>query len=438
MRPGICLALVTGIALTLSGCGGGNDDNSDRVVNRDPPQGASYQPALSISPYKDQLVRCPLIERSADACRLSTLPYIGQATASPTKADIMARVVVSHAWMGTRFSQLLDEMPDDIYQLFGSVTAVVIGADIRPSYYWGTTGAIYLDPADLWLTAAERNTISREPDYRSEFARELNFVSLGRSVVGNNYAWDYYPLDGTVDSRPLSAIVKPMASLLFHELAHANDFIPPGLMHLVAPGNRPGDQANAFFDDLPSVDLADRMPLNSAVLYGLAAVMYRGDKASDAQKALLAEFVGLSFGSDGANDPYAYSTIFEDTAMLFEEVMMKHHFGVDREIAFTDAPPEDAFCDAYVVRWGVRNRIGDPLVKTRAELITQQLLDRNDVSAYFNHLPSPTPMVTGKDWCANLAEFGGASAKGQQKVRPRPLRPDDRLPHRAHDHHTHF
>src|SRR5690606_5537074 len=105
MRPGICLALVTGIALTLSGCGGGNDDNSDRVVNRNPPQGANYQPALSISPYKDQLVHCPLIERSADACRLSTLPYIGQATTSPTKADIMARVVVSHAWMGTRFSQ---------------------------------------------------------------------------------------------------------------------------------------------------------------------------------------------------------------------------------------------------------------------------------------------------------------------------------------------
>jgi len=424
MRTGFCFSFLTALALLLSGCGDG-DDNRDTGPN--PPQGSSssYQVAVVSSPYRDHLVKCALIEQASSACRLSTLPYVGQTTANPTKADIMARVIVSHGWMATRFSQLLDQLPEDIYQLFGSITVVVIGAEIRPSYYWGATGAIYLDPADLWLTAAERDTISRVPDYRSDFARELNFVNLGRSVIGNNYAWDYYPLDGEETSRPLSAIVKPMASLLFHELAHANDFVPPGLMYRVNSNNRPLDQANAFHADTPSVELSNRNPLSSHLLYDLAAVMYKGSKATANQKAVTAEQVGYNFANDGANDIYAYSAIYEDTAMLFEELMMKHHFSVDREIAFTDAPPQNAYCDAYVVRWGVRNRIGDPLVKSRAELIARQLLDRTDVTIYFNNLPSPTPMVAGKDWCANLAEFGGVSANSLQKAQPHYLRPDD-------------
>ncbi len=428
---GMCMAL-----LALSGCGGSGDSGSKFNPNQ---PSSDYHPAVSISPYKDVLVRCATIERASDACRLSRLPFIGQTGVQPTKAEIMSRVVVSHDWMGTRFSQLLDALPEDIHRLFGSVTAVVIGADIRPSYYWAATGAIYLDPADLWLTASERDTISRAPDFRSDFARELNFLSLGRYVVGNNYAWDYYPLDGTASSRPLSAIVRPMAALLFHELAHANDFIPPSRLHQVNSNNRPAEQVNAFIEHLPSVDLASRMPLTSAMLYDLAKVMYQGDKASNAQKLLDAQTVGAHFASDGANETYAYSSMYEDTAMLFEEVMMKYHFNVDREIAFTDAPTTaDAYCDAYMVRWGVRNRVADPLIQARAAMVVSQLLNRTDVSAYFANLPATRPMVNGKDWCANLSEYtaSGAAKASLRTPEPRP-RPDDLNPRREHPH-THL
>lgn len=399
---------------TAAGCGGGSNNDSGRV-----PLYGEFRPAVSNATYSDELVACATIETSSRACRLERLPFIGQETANPTKANIMARVIVTHPWMAQRFEEFLGQMPDDIYQLFGSVTTIVIGADIRPSYYWAVTGAIYLDPADLWLTSAERSTVSKAPDYRSEFARELDFASPARYVQGNNYAWDNYSLNSTVASRPLSSIVRPMAALLFHELAHANDFIPPALMAYVDPDNTPLAQAIAFQNDSASVSLYNQSPLNSEMLMGLADVMFSGEDATAAQKLLDAETVGLEFGADGASDDYAYASLFEDSAMLFEEVMMKYHFNVDREIAFTDAPfSELDDCSAYVVRWGKRNRIGEPSIKARAEIVVRQLLDRNDVAIYFSDLPNSTNMLNGVDWCANLGLFGGNNTGMQKQSQP--------------------
>lgn len=432
----MALALV----LLTSACGGsGSSKGTDTPGNiTNPLVDGDFRPAASNSEYKNVLVNCINTEQASQACRLSRLPFIGQQTDSPTKADIMERVIVSHPWMATRFSQLLDEMPDDIYLLFRGTTGIAIGADIRPSYYWAATGAIYLDPADLWLTASERNTVSQSPDYRADFARELAFSSLWRYVQGNDYAWDYYALDGQVSSRSLSAIVKPMAALLFHELAHANDFIPPALMAQVNSQNTPLDQAIDFEDLNISIDLAERAPLNSAMWYGLAEVMFDGEDATTAQKALTAETVGLEFEIDGASDDYAYASLFEDTAIMFEEVMMKYHFNVDRELAFTDAPfTADASCSAYVVRWGYRNRIGAPGVKARAEIIVQQLLDPAEVSSYFATLPAPHAMTTGMDWCENLSTVGSGNNANIQKMSRQPLRASDLRQPDRHSH-SHF
>lgn len=426
--------------LLITACGGsGNSGNNGIPDNPNkPPADGDFRPAVTSSAYKDVLVNCINTEQASNACRLSRLPFIGQETASPTKADIMARVIVSHPWMAERFSQLLDQMPGDIFLLFRGVTGIAIGADIRPSYYWAATGAIYLDPADLWLSASERNTVSKSPDFRADFARELAFISLWRYVEGSDYAWDYYSLDGPISSRSISAVVKPMAALLFHELAHANDFIPPARMAQVNNQNSPLQQAIAFENDNISNDLNSRAPLHSDMWFELAEVMFEGEDATTALKSLTAETVGLEFEIDGASDDYAYASLFEDTAMLFEEVMMKRHFDVDRELAFTDAPfIEDAECSAYVVRWGYRNWIGNPLVKSRAEIVVQQLLDRNNVADYFAAIPAPHAMTKGLDWCANLTNFGSGNNSNIQKMSRHPLRPTDlRLPDR-HSH-SHF
>ena len=431
-----CQSLV--IIALLAACGGsaGNSSTSfggnisviDSGNNNAVTDGV-FRPAVADSPYKSTIVDCVKIvnDHPVTNCKLNVLPFIGQNTNSPTKADIMAQTIVSHPWMAARFEQLLNQMPQDIFLLFRGVTAVVIGADIRPSHYRSDSGAIYLDPADLWLNASERATISKKEDFRSGFSNGLAFRSLWRYVLGKTDAFGYFPLDGPISSRSISDIVRPMADLLFHELAHANDFMPPAYVAQVNPQLTPPAAIDALASSRVSTGLTLQAPLNSQMQFGLAQVMFYGAKATETQKRLLPEQVGLDFSIDGANDSYNYSSQFEDTAMLFEEIMMKYHYNADRELAFTDAPPATgATCANYVVRWGVRNRAGDPQVKARAQLIVQKLLGVNNTSAYFANLPTPKSMLTGVDWCSNLTAFGRES--GMQKMSFEPIPERNLLP----------
>mgnify|MGYP003553648092 FL=1 len=145
------------VVSVLTGCGGGGGgssaanfgDNISTPVTNTPTDGV-LRPSVANSVYSADIVNCVKIvnDDPVTSCKLSVLPFIGQHNNLPTKADILAKTVVSHPWMTTRFSQVLDQMPKDIFLLFRGVTAVVIAADIRPSHYRSDTGAIYLDPAD--------------------------------------------------------------------------------------------------------------------------------------------------------------------------------------------------------------------------------------------------------------------------------------------------
>ncbi|GGY77211.1 hypothetical protein GCM10011613_22160 [Cellvibrio zantedeschiae] len=432
-----CQSFAVVVLLAACGGGGGSDGSSSgpfgsnisvNNTGNNVPDG-TFRPAVANSPYSSQIVNCVKIvnDNPVNECKLSTLPFIGQKTSSPTKADILAQTVVSHPWMATRFEQLLDQMPKDIFLLFRGVTAVVIGADIRPSHYRSDSGAIYLDPADLWLNASERATISKVEDFRSGFSNGLAFRSLWRYVQGNKYAYEYYDLDGPISSRTIGDIVRPMAALLFHELAHANDFMPPAYVAQVNPQVTPLSAIEALGNARISTGLTAQSPLNSEMQFSLARVMYRGVTATDAQKRLSAEQVGLDFAIDGASDSYNYSSQYEDAAMLFEEVMMKYHYNVDRELAFTDAPPATgASCANYVVRWGVRNRIGEPLVKSRAQIVVNKLLGVNDTAVYFAALPAPRSMRLGVDWCNNLTAASREGSMQKMSFEPMPAR--DLLP----------
>lgn len=272
-----CQSLV--IVALLAACGGGGGGSSSGSFGSNisttnsggTPTDGDFRPAKADSAYKSEIVNCVKIvkDNPVSSCKLSSLPFIGQKTSSPTKADILAQTVVSHPWMATRFEQLLDQMPQDIFLLFRGVTAVVIGADIRPSHYRSDTGAIYLDPADLWLNASERATISKAEDYRSGFSNGLAFRSLWRYVQGKADAFGYFPLDGPISSRSINDIVRPMADLLFHELAHANDFMPPAYVGQVNPQLTP----SAAIDSLASVRISSgltmQVPLNSQMQFGL-------------------------------------------------------------------------------------------------------------------------------------------------------------------------
>jgi hypothetical protein len=417
------------ILLLLSACSGGGGTSADigpGGTNPDLSDVTVFRPG---SPYAAVLKDCALAEDKAGLCSMVTLPLIGQDASSPSVADVMDRVLVSHPWMGTRFEEVLNQLPADLLGLFKGVTAIVIDSDIRPSFYLNEPAAIYLDPANLWLTNEEKVTISRAADFRSDFGADLQFVSLWRYVKDNAYAYRSYSLSGS-ETRQLGDILYPVARLLYHELAHANDFLPPAWQASLDRQLTPYAATLTLADESVSAHLEAALPLTSTLWRNLALVLFRGVPATTAQKIASAALVGTEFAGDVANDAYGYASIREDVAMLFEEAMMKYHFDVDRDIAFSDLPTTSVpACDDYLVQWGNRNRLGDPTVKLRAALVSGELLPAADLSAYFAGLPAPTPMTSNLGWCSNLT-LGAVTTLGlqsQREIGPEQLR-QDRLP----------
>lgn len=406
----------------LASCGGGGSNKEEGLGNT-----KVYK---SSSPYANALKPCIQAEEIEDSCLLSSLPLIGMEVDNPSIDDIMDFVVVSHNWMGQRFEQVLAELSEDILTLLKGVTAIVIDDDIRPSYYTTLTGAIYLDPANLWLTNSEKATINQKADFRSGFSDPLQFRSLWRYVDEGEYAYQSYSLSGT-EERQLEDIILRIAALLFHELAHANDFFPPDTVDTLSRNQSVVSAASNLVNQRISTRLysssAENSPLVSATMYSLAGVMYRGEEPSTADLSILGDEVGEAFEVDEASDDYAYTSIFEDVAMAFEEAMMKHHFNIDRDMAFTSAPEDPDNCDEYIVEWGTRNRIGDTNVKARAQWITGEILPNANLSQFFQNLPVPQALTNGVDWCSAIDLNISSKPALSKPTQPRNIPETDQL-----------
>ncbi len=396
------IVLAAALAL-MTGCGGSHSGPLSAGALDD------------VTPYRERgvyvqvLKQCATTENAAASCALQTLPTIGMETPAPTVDDIMNRLLVSHPWMGARFEQLLTGFPEDLLQLFGAVTAVVIDADIRPSYYLDGTGAIYLDPQNLWLTTAEKDVISTTPDYRLAFADPMAFRSYWQYVKDGKPVNDYkLSSDG---SRTLSDIEPRMAALLFHELAHANDLFPPALA-AVADRSLPFFRAvSSVYPERPSTYLSSFEGLESEQMRRVANILYRGFEPDSADRQITAGMIGSYFEPDAANDDYAYYSQYEDLAMLFEESMMKLHYGMDRDLAFVTPPrTEKPRCDDYVIGWGVRNRIAVDQVTARAQWVVEQLLPAREYGDFFTDLGDSSPLPEGAGWCGYLSD-------GQEQVK---------------------
>ena len=273
------------------GCGGVDSGSSGDAATRPPPTLENTKPFVADGPYSAVLKPCISAASTEDSCTLTDLPLLDMEAGAPDIDSIMQRVVVSHNWMGQNFEQTLAVLPAEIIQLMSGVTAIVIDDDTRPAYYSGLTGAIYLDSAYLWLTNEEKATVTTKEDYRSHFSDELAFRSLARYVKDDDYAYGYYPLDGS-EERTISDIRYPLARLLLHELAHANDFFPPAAIGSLDPNLTLVEASQALSDERVSEQLTALWPLTSETMLALARVMFRGEPATDEQKALTAAEVG--------------------------------------------------------------------------------------------------------------------------------------------------
>jgi hypothetical protein len=348
---------------------------------------SNIHPYIVNSPYAGVLKKC-VTAAPYQSCTLNELPPLGMLSSPPDLDDIMGRVVVSHNWMGKRFKDVLEDMPDDLYYLFGALTAVVIDDDIRPSYYNPRTGAIYLDPGYLWLSETERSVINPKEDFRGEYIRRMAYQPVWRYTGGPK-----------ATKRTLQTIKLDMAQLLFHELAHANDIFPPATYASVDPSLRIEVVIDRLYDDFPSTQLLTHAPLQSTMMYHLAGILYRGNNASSTDRAITAEQVGAYFEPDGSNDDYNYSSQYEDVAMLFEEAMMKRHFNLDRDVGFVNAT-NSPYCNDYILGWGMRNRLGVEKVKQRARWVVAQLLPaESNYDEWFDSLPEARALPTGVGWC---------------------------------------
>jgi len=364
--------------------------------------------AVTASRYSEVIQDCVFSPERSSPCTMQTLPLIGQEVADPTIDDIMGRVAVSDEWMGTRFRELLEIMPTEILTLCKPITGIVISGNIRPSKYRLTTGAIYIDPKDLWFNNEEKATVDQSADYRSSYGLDLQFLAPWRYVLGDSYAFS--GVDWTDESRTMDDIKYKMAQLLFHELAHANDFIPYDKIDGLSSSKTVIEEIAAALDDTVSARIEATYPLTSQVLIDLAQVRFKGEVSTQTQKDLTPEEVADEFKTDLATDTYSYLTKYEDFAMIFEELMMDYHFGVKRDLGITTYPQGDnVLANEYLVAWGVRNRIADPLLRDKALFAVSNILPDLDLATFLDTLPTPVELEPGAGWLDAIAV--GATAK---------------------------
>ncbi len=405
--------LVLGFSAAVSSCGGGYEAGGSGNPFAPTLFSGVFAPTVTVMPvnpagqYATVLADCAYSSTRSFSCTFGDLPLLGQSQTLLTVDNVMDRVVVSHDWMGQRFREVLQTLPQEAVQLFQGVTAIVIASDIIPSFYFRATAAIYLDARFLWLTLGELATIVDEQDFRSGFGEDLSFTAPWRLL--NNGAQIVRGADpnggssSTPTERLLDDIRLPLAYLLLHELAHANDFLPPQVQGGLRNDLPVLDVVDSFVGQRISDQLVTGFPLLSTVWFELAAVKFLGEQASAAQIALNPQMVGDAFKTDGATMPYGFTTQFEDLATLFDELMLLYLFDVIRDNAITDKPAVPSSNDNdYIVAWGQRSRIKDALVKQRALFIEERILPNLDLSVFVAGLDDPIEMRIGEGWLDNL------------------------------------
>jgi len=401
----------------------------------------AYKPAGA---YASVLQRCaydPQLQWTGagkNTCTLATLPFLAQDTGGnePTVAQIMDRVVVSHDWMGAVFEQFIGRADMvDVRRLLNGVTAIVIGAHVRPSFYFGLTGAIYLDADNFWLTPEQRDVIDETPDFRSDFDHDLGYSSVWRYVQNGQNIFLFFPPDTRL-SRSVDYLVFESAWLLYHELGHAGDFLPPALRGSLNTNATAWDNISPRFGamQLPSDVLAQQLPLTSIIMRGLAQVKFAGVVADATQRAYTPQQVGDFFRADRASDEYNYSTTREDIAMLFEEFMMARNHEIRRDVAITDKITPTTTSNTLIVRWGQRGRCGAATVQPRVKIAVQSIAPWIDATLV-DSLAAPLDMRAGDSWSANLIlPAPPGLAKAQTLSGPRAQEADVWLLRRAQHH----
>ena len=351
------------------------------------------------SPYADALEKCVYSNTTTEYCTLGELPFLGSVNPTPTIDQVMDRLLVTHDWMGERFRTFLEQIDvnNDIKNLLGATTSIVVSYDIRPSFFWSGTGAIYIDARYFWVTPEERDTLNGAPDFRSDFDKDLQFRDPWRIVKDNDYAFSIPSresrLERSLDDSRFFAL-----RLLYHELAHANDFFPPRVWADASDSDVTFSWVNANGPD--SDDFSAAFVLNSDEMYDLGGVMFAGNQATQTQMNYTPADVSGFFFPYEATNTYNYSTPREDYAMLAEEYLMGYRHGVQYDQGISGLAPD------YIISTAERGRVGHQHIKPRAEWVISRILPSINLQEASASLPAPVQLTSGISWWDSIVAPG--------------------------------
>lgn len=361
-------------------------------------------------------------------CLLEEIKPLGIAQVGDLSlADIEKRLVVSHDWMAESFLDALREINDqDLLNMFKPVNSIVLSYEVQPSFYHPNTASIYLDPRYIWRSGAEWETIHQlQPagnsssgasqdlhsgmnaeqtgllmDYRGEFQREFMTKAMSRYVDNSGHLVARLRLWSTNSKdREAAEVAPPLYRLLAHELAHANDYLPP--VRLAALG----DQGSIYNPVLGTVsnELKSRFPLTSDLLLEAAKIAFHGAPVTDRVRQMTGTDAGREFDLDGASRFYGYSTPAEDLATIFADFMMYKRYGILTDVAFVRKPSsENVDCNEWKIEWGQRARLAEKNVRDKAQQIAKLLLDWDIGAQLPPKAKAPIALQVGSGWCESL------------------------------------
>jgi hypothetical protein len=257
------------------------------------------------------------------------LPYleVRESTREEQVNQVLSHTLISHDWQKERFRSFLLQTRPELISMLSCVKGIAISTDIRPSFYYPPSAAIYLDARYFAANEEEAKTVSARPDSRQENYDQIKLL--------------FFSVDTAMAETIEDARRMDLEGLLAHELAHACDFKTAALT------------GQYLSDALPEA------PHNA--VYYLAQWLFFGDAQAKTQlDTYTPAEIGLSYEESPIVDIYGYGNRFEHLAMMVQNHLSFEFDGNNRVDLLTDNPKANENLRDFPIHWGMTGKFCQP------------------------------------------------------------------------------
>lgn len=367
------------------------------------------QSLIKASPFVENSIVDCLAGGLNEDCSVNALMPLGLKTSgqSITVDQIMNITLVESPWMAEQFSLVLEQMPQELLDLFASLSSVVISGELNSSFYAIESASIYLDANVLWQTEEQFNQLSfarksftrNQPfshpqryyhdvssDARSRFATQEDVHVVRRYLSDKTLLVTNTVQSQFVAKRSLEDVSLRVFRLLAHELSHGIDFLPPQEFSQL---NLNQSLKSQMLLRVPISEQITKFEI-SAELNALAAWAYQDQARQDF------DFLNLGLELQATDLSHLYNAVHssEDMAMLLEEYFMHKYYNSQAELAFIQKQDNQSNCNDYKVIWGVKHRLANVNISAKKQQIMNRLgFDQLQTTGEETSIP------TGRGWC---------------------------------------